>query len=62
MPWSLEEENLLMQLRREQQLPWSRGTKLFSEQFGVKKLGLNPSLLVYISQGYVESIEHVGSI
>lgn len=44
MPWSPEEKNLLVQLRREQQLTWSRVTRLFSEQFGGRSLG---SIQVY---------------
>ena len=44
MPWSLEEKNLLVQLRREQKLSWSDVTRIFSEQFGGRSSG---SIQVY---------------
>lgn len=33
MPWSPEEEDLLVKLRRDSELPWSDVVRLFSEHF-----------------------------
>jgi chitinase len=33
MPWSTEEADLLLRLRREEKRPWAEVTRLFSEEF-----------------------------
>ena len=43
-PWSLEEKNLLMQLKKDQKLSWSDVTRIFSEQFEGRSSG---SIQVY---------------
>lgn len=44
MPWSPEEKNLLVQLKREQRLSWSDVTRIFSERFEGRSSG---SIQVY---------------
>ncbi|KAL4889181.1 hypothetical protein BDV59DRAFT_121016 [Aspergillus ambiguus] len=46
MPWSLEEEDLLLELRNTRGLPWSDVTKLFSDQYPGRSQG---SIQVYWS-------------
>ncbi|BDD59387.1 hypothetical protein MAP00_004597 [Monascus purpureus] len=46
MPWSLEETELLLRLRRDEQRPWSEVTMLFSDQFPGRSPG---SIQIYWS-------------
>ncbi|KAL3429154.1 hypothetical protein BDV09DRAFT_203283 [Aspergillus tetrazonus] len=39
MPWSTEEANLLLRLRREEKRPWAEVTRLFSEEFPGRSSG-----------------------
>ncbi|RAL06782.1 uncharacterized protein BO97DRAFT_409432 [Aspergillus homomorphus CBS 101889] len=45
-PWSTNEVNLLVELRRDRKLPWSEVTKLFSDRYPGRSKG---SIQVYWS-------------
>lgn len=55
LPWSSEEVDLLLKLRRDEQRPWSEVVKLFSDRYPGRSSG---SIQVYWSQALKKARRH----